>query len=64
MSLQDDYFDLRDSLKGKQLQQFERVWFAYCDLEAQQMVREGSTTKADYLGWKKQREHDLGMVSK
>lgn len=36
MSLQDDYFDLSESLQGWQKEAFERIWEAFCLMEAEQ----------------------------
>lgn len=33
MSLQDDYFDLSESLKGHQKETLDRIWEAFCELE-------------------------------
>jgi hypothetical protein len=33
MSLQDDYFDLSAELEGDQLEAFERIWDAFCEVE-------------------------------
>ncbi len=35
MSLQDDYFDLKASLKGKNKKRFLRIWEAFCEAEAE-----------------------------
>ena len=36
MSLQDDYFDLSESLQGWQKEAFERIWEAFCEMENEQ----------------------------
>jgi hypothetical protein len=36
MSLQDDYFDLEASLKGKQKKAFLRIWDAFIEMESEQ----------------------------
>lgn len=36
MSLQDDYFDLSQSLKGWKKEAFERIWEAFCVMEEEQ----------------------------
>ncbi len=51
MSLQDDYFDLCETLTGEELKAFERIWFAFCDLETQQMVRNGELSSKEYFEW-------------
>lgn len=33
MSLQDDYFDLKASLKGENKKRFLRIWEAFCEAE-------------------------------
>jgi hypothetical protein len=33
MSLQDDYFDLDASLKGRQRRMLRRIWKAFCEAE-------------------------------
>jgi len=35
MSLQDDYFDLAETLKGKKLASFERIWSAFVEMESE-----------------------------
>lgn len=35
MSLQDDYFDLKASLKGENKKRFLRIWEAFCETEAE-----------------------------
>jgi hypothetical protein len=35
MSLQDDYFDLKASLKGENKKAFLRIWEAFCELESE-----------------------------
>ena len=35
MSIQDDYFDLRYSLKGDDLRKLGRIWHAFCTTEAE-----------------------------
>lgn len=36
MSLQDDYFDLDDHLKGEYKKKFRRIWRAFCEMENEQ----------------------------
>lgn len=36
MSLQDDYFDLRSSLKGENKRALNRIWKAFCEMEKEQ----------------------------
>lgn len=36
MSLQDDYFDLSESLEGEHKAAFERIWAAFCEMENEQ----------------------------
>lgn len=60
MSLQDDFYDLNNALKGtKHEAPFERVWFAFCDVETQMMVINGELSKASYLEWREQRVKNL-----
>lgn len=33
MSIQDDYFDLSQSLKGWKKEAFKRIWEAYCEMK-------------------------------
>ena len=35
MSLQDDYLDLKASLKGEYKKRFLRIWEAFCEAEAE-----------------------------
>jgi hypothetical protein len=35
VSLQDDYFDLKASLKGENKKRFLRIWEAFCEAEAE-----------------------------
>lgn len=35
MSLQDDYFELSESLKGHKREKLERIWEAFCEIEAE-----------------------------
>lgn len=52
MSLQDDYYDLKDYLKDHPLEKsFDRIWFAFVTYENIEMVREGKMSEADYLQW-------------
>jgi hypothetical protein len=59
MSLQDDYFDLKASLKGEKLKALERIWFGFCDLESLDMARHGTMTYADYWAWRAERIKEL-----
>ena len=36
MSLQDDYFELSESLKGSQKEALDRIWETFCVMEEQQ----------------------------
>ena len=36
MSLQDDYYDLDETLKGEDKEKFNRIWDAFCEMEAEQ----------------------------
>ena len=36
MSLQDDYFDLKEALEGEELKAFLRIWDAFVDMENEQ----------------------------
>lgn len=51
MSIQDDYFDLKAELEGENLERFERVWRAFCDLEARSLILQGQWTEEQYLEW-------------
>lgn len=35
MSIQDDYFELSESLKGHKREKLERIWEAFCEMEAE-----------------------------
>lgn len=60
MSLQDDYYDVAEKLKGTpEAAQFENIWFAYCFLECQNMVREGDMTKEQFDNWATTRIKEL-----
>jgi hypothetical protein len=64
MSLQDDYFDVAAYLEANapaELQQFERIWFAFCDYETQEMCDRGEMTGKQYLDWKQTRMKELGL---
>ena len=54
MSLQDDYYDLADHLKGKpEADMLERIWFGFCDLETADMARKKQISQGDYEAWRK-----------
>jgi myo-inositol catabolism protein IolC len=38
MSLQDDYFDLKASLRGENKKRFLRVWEAFCEAENDELL--------------------------
>ena len=61
MSLQDDYFDISDHLKSSPelAKAFDRVWFAYCNLETLDMVRRGQLSEEDYQKWIKNLQKSL-----
>ena len=60
MSLQDDYYDLVEHLKGKpEADMLERIWFGFCDLETANMVRRGTMTRQQYCTWRKARIKEL-----
>lgn len=56
MSLQDDYYDLKNLLDSQEHKRMshalDRIWFAFCDLETQDMVRKGEITNEQYDEWK------------
>ena len=65
MSLQDDYFDVAAYLEANapaELKQFERIWFAYCDLETHNMVKNQEMDGMDYLKWRRARMKELGLT--
>ena len=63
MSLQDDYYDVAAKLKGApEADQFERVWFAYCDLETHNMVKRQEMDGMQYLEWRRARMKELGVT--
>lgn len=35
MSLQDDYFELSESLSGHKLEKLNRIWDAFCEMDAE-----------------------------
>jgi len=62
MSLQDDYYDVLHTLEvhaPDNVLAFERIWFAFCDIETQQMVRVGELTPEQYWEWHKARKEKL-----
>lgn len=62
MSLQDDYYDVADTLKGSpDKEAFERIWFAFCDIETEIMARDGKfgMNRESYRSWREQRLKDL-----
>lgn len=62
MSIQDDYYDVADKLKGTpEAEAFERVWFGYCDLETHNMVKKQEMSGEQYLTWRKARMKELGL---
>lgn len=56
MSLQDDYYDLKGLLGTDDIPALERIWFAFCDYETQEMVRKGEVTDAEYKVWRSEKE--------
>ena len=60
MSLQDDYYDLKEKLKDDPLEKsFDRIWFAFTNLETLEMVRNDKMSQADYLVWKLKQLEEL-----
>ncbi len=62
MSLQDDYDDLSANLAGNDSKKLERIWFAFCDLEAMNSVRSLDMSQEDYIKWRDQRLKDIGSA--
>lgn len=55
MSLQDDYYDLKSILTRQYpsaSKSLDRIWLAFCDMEAREMVRNGEMSEAQYTSWK------------
>ena len=52
MSLQDDYYELRQYLKGTAYESaLMNIWSAFCALETKEMYRTGEITPQQYTGW-------------
>jgi hypothetical protein len=61
MSLQDDYFDLENSLEGWQKAAFLRIWEAFVDMENEHeelLAIRGAVRKMVELTFKQEREQD------
>ena len=66
MSLQDDYYDLKNILSSDYvgldecyLGALERIWFRFCDYETQEMVRRGEISEEKYNKWYENRTQEL-----
>lgn len=67
MSLQDDYYELSEYLESCPAYQnilLERIWFAFCKLEAEMMVKDGEMTAEQYNEWLTERLANLNAKSK
>jgi hypothetical protein len=63
MSLQDDFFDVEEKLKGTpEAKAFARIWFAYCDYETFEMHIEGKMSAKEYYKWRKNQMKELGLT--
>jgi len=67
MSIQDDYYDMKDILSNKDCpldpiyaEMFDRIWFWACDMETERMVHEGKLLQEEYFKWKLAQETELG----
>ena len=64
MSLQDDYYEIKEYLEESPPRDqclhvaFDRIWSAFCALETKEMYQKGEITQRQYIDWLETQEKD------